>query len=91
MNKAVRTSTTGTGKGTEASMAKIAATELTEDLNATAISLLGPDALYEWDVEGAVGNGHFEHGLRGSIMGVIAGGTGDIQRNIVARGMGLPR
>jgi alkylation response protein AidB-like acyl-CoA dehydrogenase len=91
VNKAVRMTTTGRGTGTEASMAKIAATELTEDLNATAVALLGPDALYEWGVEGAVGNGHFEDGLRGSIMGVIAGGTGDIQRNIVARGMGLPR
>ena len=91
VNTAVRTTTTGKGKGTEASMAKIAATELAEDLSATAVALLGPDALYEWGVEGAVGNGHFEHGLRASIMGVIAGGTGDIQRNIVARGMGLPR
>jgi alkylation response protein AidB-like acyl-CoA dehydrogenase len=91
VDNAVRATTTGTGTGGEASMAKIAATELAEDLNATAVGLLGPDALYEWDVEGAVGNGFFEHGLRGSIMGVIAGGTGDIQRNIVARGMGLPR
>jgi len=39
----------------------------------------------------AVGDGYFEDGLRSSIMGVVAGGTGDIQRNLVARAMGLPR
>ena len=38
-----------------------------------------------------VGEGSFEDGLRASIMGVVAGGTGDIQRNLIARGMGLPR
>lgn len=91
VNKAVQAVTTGRGTATTAPMAKIAATELAEDLNATAIALLGPEALYSWGVEGAAGEGYFEDGLRASIMGVVAGGTGDIQRNLVARGMGLPR
>ena len=72
-------------------MAKVMATELAEELNATAISLLGPDSLLAYGEPGAVGDGAFEDGLRGSIMGVVAGGTGDIQRNLIARGMGLPR
>ena len=91
VNRAVRAITTGAGGLAEAPMAKITATELAEDLNATAIALLGPGALYGWGTDGAVGDGYFEDGLRASIMGVVAGGTGDIQRNLVARGMGLPR
>jgi len=91
VNAAVSAMTTGAGGRTEAPMAKVMATELAEELNATAISLLGPDSLYAYGVPGAVGAGAFEDGLRGSIMGVVAGGTGDIQRNLIARGMGLPR
>ena len=91
VNAAVRAMTTGAGGRTEAPMAKVMATELAEELNATAISLLGPASLLEYGVAGAVGDGAFEDGLRGSIMGVVAGGTGDIQRNLIARGMGLPR
>ena len=91
VNRAVRAITAGAGGLAEAPMAKITATELAEDLNATAIALLGPGALYGWGTDGAVGDGYFEDGLRASIMGVVAGGTGDIQRNLVARGMGLPR
>jgi len=91
VNRAVHEITNGSGSRTAPPMAKIAATELAEDLNASAISLLGPNALYAWGVEGAVGDGYFEDGVRASIMGVIAGGTGDIQRNLVARGLGLPK
>jgi alkylation response protein AidB-like acyl-CoA dehydrogenase len=91
VNRAVHAITTGAGGLSDAPMAKIEATELAEDLNATAIALLGPEALYDWGTDGAVGDGYFEDGLRASIMGVVAGGTGDIQRNLVARGMGLPR
>ncbi|MCI3273460.1 acyl-CoA dehydrogenase family protein [Streptomyces cylindrosporus] len=91
VNAAVEAMASGDGARKEAPMAKITATELAEDLNATAVALLGPDAFCHHGAEGAVGAGHFEEGLRSSIMGVIAGGTGDIQRNLVARGMGLPR
>ncbi len=91
VNAAVRAMASGAGARTEAPMAKVMATELAEDLNAAAISLLGPDSLVGFGVNAAVGDGCFEEGLRSSIMGVIAGGTGDIQRNLIARGMGLPR
>jgi len=87
----VHTIASGSASHTEVSIAKIAATEFSEDLHASGIALLGPDAVYAWGVDGAIGDGYFEDGLRSSIMGVIAGGTGDIQRNLVARGLGLPR
>ncbi len=89
VNRAVREITSGASGS--APMAKIAATEMAENLNATAVALLGPDALYGWGVEGASGDGYFEDGLRVSMMGVIAGGTGDIQRNMLARTLGLPK
>lgn len=91
VNAAVAAVAAGDGSGVEAPMAKIVATELAEKLHARAISLLGPDALYAPGVSDVPGGGHLEDGLRGSIMGVIAGGTGDIQRNLIARQMGLPR
>jgi alkylation response protein AidB-like acyl-CoA dehydrogenase len=91
VNAAVSAMTSGGGAGYEPSMAKVKATELAETLNATAISLLGPDALYAPGVPGSIADGIFEDGLRSSIMGVVAGGTGDIQRNLIARAMGLPR
>lgn len=91
VNRAVRIIASGSALRTEVPIAKIAATEFSEDLHASAIALLGPDAVYAWGVDGAIGDGFFEDGLRASIMGVIAGGTGDIQRNLVARGLDLPR
>ena len=91
VNAAVRQTTSGSRGRAEAPMAKVMATELAEELHATAIALLGPDALCGYGSPGAVGDGYFEDGLRASIMGVIAGGTNDIQRNLIARAMGLPR
>jgi hypothetical protein len=35
--------------------------------------------------------GRFAHGARISIKSVVGGGTNDIQRNLIARGLGLPR
>jgi hypothetical protein len=40
---------------------------------------------------GVPGGGAFEYGLRLSIMYVVGGGTNDIQRGLIARGLGLPR
>ena len=45
-------------------------------------ALAGPDA---------PGGGEFEYGLRLSIMYVVGGGTNDVQRGLIARGLGLPR
>jgi hypothetical protein len=43
------------------------------------------------EVPGVPGGGAFEYGLRLSIMYVVGGGTNDIQRTLIARGLGLPR
>lgn len=91
VNRAVRALSQGESSGSDAAIAKIAATELSEDLTSTAVALLGPNALLRWDSDEALVQGAFEDGLRSSIMSVIAGGTGDIQRNIVARAIGLPK
>ena len=43
------------------------------------------------DHTGTPGGGAFEYELRLSIMYVVGGGTNDIQRGLIARGLGLPR
>jgi hypothetical protein len=42
------------------------------------------------EAPGVPGGGAFEYGLRLSIMYVVGGGTNDIQRVLIARGIGLP-
>ena len=48
-----------------------------------AFDILGPRA--------ALAGSPFELGLRLSIKDVVGGGTNDIQRNLIARSLGLPR
>jgi alkylation response protein AidB-like acyl-CoA dehydrogenase len=69
-------------------MAKVAAGEAAEAFGEAALDILGPDAALAPD---GLASGPFEKGLRLSIMYVVAGGTNDIQRNLIARGLGLPR
>jgi alkylation response protein AidB-like acyl-CoA dehydrogenase len=73
------------------SMAKITAGELAEDFGECALRILGSRFALGAGVQGAPAEGLFEYGLRESIMQVVGGGTGDIQRTLVARLMGLPR
>lgn len=80
----------GRGSTADAPMAKIIASEFEEEFGVESLSLLGPDALVEGGVP--VSDGwSFENALRYSIMAVVSGGTNDIQRNIIARALGLPR
>jgi alkylation response protein AidB-like acyl-CoA dehydrogenase len=72
-----------------ASMAKIVAGELAEDFGEATLALLGPAAALSTGA--TIGGGHFEAGLRHSIVLVVGGGTADIQRNLMARSMGLGR
>jgi hypothetical protein len=58
-----------------------------EDLCEAALHILGPRAALSAGTAG----GTFEHGARISIKSVVGGGTNDIQRNLIARGLGLPR
>ncbi|MGY1633324.1 acyl-CoA dehydrogenase family protein [Geodermatophilus sp. SYSU D01186] len=73
-----------------AAMAKIIGSELEEDFGEAVLGLLGPAAaLADGPNSGAPQT--FEESLRLSIMMVVSGGTNDIQRNLVARALGLPR
>ncbi len=79
----VRATAGGGGARLEAPMAKIVGSEVHEDLCETALEILGPRA--------ALAGGPFEVGARLSIKDVVGGGTNDIQRNLIARHLGLPR
>ena len=75
----------------EAATAKIFASELQERLGEAALDILGTGGLLSEDAPGAP-LGEMEQILRHSIMGMIGGGTNEIQRNVIAlRGLDLPR
>lgn len=75
----------GTAKGHAArmgaAMAEVMVSELCEDFSEAALRILGPDAALSGSVEQA---------LRAAPGYVIGGGTNDIQRATIARGLGLP-
>jgi alkylation response protein AidB-like acyl-CoA dehydrogenase len=77
----------------ESSMAKLFATELTQRIYRTSMKMVG---LYGqiWDRESdwAPVNGQFVRSYVSSVSSTIAGGTSEIQRNIISqRGLGMPR
>ncbi|MES1246476.1 MAG: acyl-CoA dehydrogenase family protein, partial [Actinomycetota bacterium] len=74
-----------------AAMAKIAGGETAERLAEAALRILGPDAALQAGTAGALLDGEVERILRLAPMYVIGGGTNDIQRNLIARSLGLPR
>jgi alkylation response protein AidB-like acyl-CoA dehydrogenase len=75
----------------EAAMSKVFAGELQEKLSETALDLLGAGGLLSTASPSAP-IGELEQVLRHSIMGVIGGGTSEMQRNAIAlRGLHLPR
>ncbi|WP_110207544.1 acyl-CoA dehydrogenase family protein [Nocardioides daejeonensis] len=63
-------------------MAAVLSGDLAEELGRTCLDVLGPVAMLA---------GRYEAALRVAPMYVIGGGTNDIQRGIIARGLGLPR
>jgi alkylation response protein AidB-like acyl-CoA dehydrogenase len=83
VNHSLRATSAGEGSRLEAPMAKIVGSEVQEDLCEAALDLLGPQA--------TLAGSTFELGLRLSIKSVVGGGTNDIQRNLIARSLGLPR
>lgn len=87
----LRATAAGGGARLEAPMAKVMTGELSEDFGQAMLELLGPEAALGEQVPGVPGGGAFEYDLRWSIMLVVGGGTADIQRNLIARGLGLPR
>lgn len=90
---AVRASSTEVGAMLDAAMAGVMGGDLSEDFGEATLAIFGPTAalsgaLAENDIPGG---GAFEYGLRQSIMYVVGGGTNDVQRGLIARGLGLPR
>jgi alkylation response protein AidB-like acyl-CoA dehydrogenase len=75
----------------EAAMGKVFASELQERLGQAALDILGTGGLLS-EAAGSAPLGEMEQLLRHSIMGMIGGGTNEIQRNVIAqRGLDLPR
>ena len=76
----------------EAAIGKVFASELQERLGQAALDILGTGGLLSEDADGAPVGGEMEQLLRHAIMGMIGGGTSEIQRNVIAqRGLDLPR
>lgn len=75
----------------EAPLAKIVSGEATEEFSQLAVELLGPNSLLDEDAPGSIARGLFDYSLRVCLIGTVGGGTGDIQRNILARSLGLPK
>lgn len=70
-----------------AAMAGVLAAETAGQLAEDALRILGPAAaLGTPDIPGA---GVFEQGLRLSVLAFLGGGTNDVQRGLIARGLGL--
>ncbi|MCL2735176.1 MAG: acyl-CoA dehydrogenase family protein [Propionibacteriaceae bacterium] len=86
---AISATAQGAGARFEAPMAGVLGGELSEEFGEAMLDILGPAVASSGP--GAPGGGEVEHSLRLSIMYVVGGGTNDIQRGLIARGLGLPR
>jgi alkylation response protein AidB-like acyl-CoA dehydrogenase len=82
---------TGQGRGArlEAPMAGVLGGEIAEAFGEAVLDILGPEGALE--SLAAAPDAAFEYGLRLSVMYVVGGGTNDVQRGLIARGLGLPR
>jgi alkylation response protein AidB-like acyl-CoA dehydrogenase len=77
----------------EASMAKMFSTELSQRISRTGMKMVGLYGL-AWNTQSAnsPNRAQYSRGYVSSVSSTIAGGTSEIQRNIIAqRGLGLPR
>jgi alkylation response protein AidB-like acyl-CoA dehydrogenase len=77
----------------EASITKIANSELAQKVARTGMRVLGPYAnLWDPDDERTPLGARFTQNYCHTVLGTIGGGANEIQRNIIAtRGLGLPR
>ncbi len=76
----------------EASVAKLFTTELTQRIARTAMKIVGMYGLLERESPQAPLRGRYARSYLRSVSSTVAGGTSEIQRNIIAmRGLGLPR
>jgi alkylation response protein AidB-like acyl-CoA dehydrogenase len=75
----------------EASISKLFSSELGQRISRTALKAIGPYGMLMAEGK-APFKGNLASSYVSSVSGTIAGGTSEIQRNIVAtRGLGLPR
>jgi alkylation response protein AidB-like acyl-CoA dehydrogenase len=82
----------GEPPGPEGSIGKLAASELAQRIARFAIELAGERALVEGGSPEAIDGGRWLHEILRAPSLTIAGGTSDVQRNIIAeRILGLPR
>jgi alkylation response protein AidB-like acyl-CoA dehydrogenase len=90
---AVQASSTDIGAMFDAAMAGVMGGDLAEDFGEATLAIFGPAAALRGGPgeDKIPGGGAFEYGLRQSIMYVVGGGTNDVQRGLIARGLGLPR
>ena len=76
----------------EIAMSKLVSTELAYDLANYATQIMGPVSALRGESEHAELEGYFAHMYQEAAHYKIAGGTSEIQRQIIAtRGLGLPR
>ncbi|HXK32415.1 MAG TPA: acyl-CoA dehydrogenase family protein [Dehalococcoidia bacterium] len=76
----------------EASMCKLFTSELGQRIAALGVKIAGPYAMVTGGAPQYAGAGRFGVGYVAAVASTIAGGTSEIQRNIMAqRGLGLPR
>lgn len=82
----------GLPPGPEGSGAKLVMSDLTIRTAKFAMELMGPYAQFEQDAPMAVEGGKWSYRMLGARMMTIAGGTSEIQRNIIGeRVLGLPK
>jgi alkylation response protein AidB-like acyl-CoA dehydrogenase len=78
--------------GPESSLVKLHWTETTQRMAESAAAILGPEALLSQGSPRAIDGGRWARAVLWSRAASIAGGTSEIQRNIIAeRVLGLPR
>jgi alkylation response protein AidB-like acyl-CoA dehydrogenase len=75
----------------EGSMTKLFTTEMMQTTVEQLLDLVGPEGLVAGGEPGAVQDGAFERAFRHAPLETITGGTSEIQRDIIANGLGLPR
>ena len=92
-NRVVSLQNSGAVPNYEASMAKLFGTELTQRVYRTAMKTIGLYGLiWERDSPYAAARAQYVRSYVESVSATIAGGTSEIQRNIIAqRGLGMPR
>ncbi|HEY3669667.1 MAG TPA: acyl-CoA dehydrogenase family protein [Acidimicrobiia bacterium] len=81
----------GTLSSTQASLSKLFHAEFTFELRTVGAQILGTASELMTSEPDAPVHGHFSEGLLLSMLHRIGGGTSEIQRDLIGRGLGLPK